>query len=175
MAKPVVFVIAHDGFQPIEYSVPKTLLERAGYLVVTASNQKTPAVASDGSTTDVDLLISEVDPNLYEGIFFIGGPGSLENLDNPTSIELIKTAAQANIILGAICAPTRILAKAGVLTGKRATGWNGDNELGGIFKEHGVNYKAEDVIVDGDFITAIDPSAAREFGERIISMLQDRE
>ncbi len=74
--------------------------------------------------------------------------------------------------MGAICVSTRILAHAQALKNKRATGWNGDNALGGIYKEYDVQYVPKDVVVDGLIITATGPNVAREFGEQIITLLQ---
>lgn len=171
--KKVVFVIAHEGFQSVEYSVPKTLLEQSGIIVETASNKTMPATANDGSTIEVDMKISDVDINHVDGVIFIGGPGTMDHLDNQESYNLIKQANDLGKLVGAICLAPRILVNAGILENKRATGWNGDNELGPFFKEHNVNYKNEDVVVDGNIVTAVGPNAAREFGEQIISLLEE--
>lgn len=168
----ILFVVSHQGYQPVEYSVPKKLLEQAGFRVVTASNQPGIATATDESTTPVDLLVQDALSTDYDGIFFIGGSGALENLDNQTSYQLIANAIEQKKVVGAICISTRILAAAKVLKGKRATGWNGDNALGGIYKEYDVQYVPKDVVVDGTIITATGPAVAREFGEQIITLLQ---
>ncbi len=170
----VVFVIAHQGYQPIEYSVPKKLLENAGFTVVTASNKSGTATAKDNSTTEVNLLVNDINIADYKGIFFIGGPGALEHLDNEASYRVIKKIAQIGKPFGAICVSTRILAKSGVLKDKRATGWDGDGELSDIYKKYNVNYVHEGVVVDGNIITATGPSVAHEFGERIIALLQEQ-
>ena len=171
--KKVVFVIAHEGFQVVEYSVPKKLLEQSGITVTTASDKTMPATANDGSIVDVDLSVADIDVHLFDAVIFIGGPGAMDYLDNQTSYNLITQTVQDNKLLGAICIAPRILAKAGVLDNKRATGWNGDNELGAFFKEHDVHYKNEDVVVDDQIVTAVGPNAAREFAEQIISLLED--
>lgn len=167
----VVFVVASEGFQPVEYAVPKKLLEQDGITVLTASNKLAPAIAKDGSTTPVDCLIKDIPMDQIDGIFLIGGPGALEHLDNQQTYKILKEAVAASKKIGAICISPRILAHAGILNGKQATGWNGDNELAGIFKEYDVHYKAQDVVRDEDILTATGPEAAREFGEHIISML----
>ena len=106
----------------------------------------------------------------YDGIFFIGGPGALEHLDNEKSYRLIKDAAQARMPFGAICVSTRILAKTGVLINKRATGWNDDGELNALYREYNVDYVPEDVVVDGNIVTAAGPHAAKKFGKAIVEL-----
>jgi len=171
--KKVVFIVAHEGFQVVEYSVPKTLLEQSGIIVKTASNKAMPATAHDGSTVEIDLTISDINTDHFDAFVFIGGPGAMDYLDNQTSYDLINKIAEGKKLLGAICIAPRILAKAGALKGRRATGWNGDNEIGTLFKEHSVYYKNEDVVVDNMIITAVGPNAAREFAEQLISLLEE--
>lgn len=165
----IILVVANQGYQPIEYSTPKQLCEAAGIKVITASNKAGIATAKDGSTTTVDITVDKINIENYDGIFFIGGPGAMENLDNETSYKVIRKAANLSKLFGAICISTRILAKAGVLEGKRVTGWDGDNELAGILKKYNAIYIKEKVVVDNNIITATDPSAAKEFGEKIIT------
>jgi len=76
--------------------------------------------------------------------------------------------------VGAICISTRILAKAGILKGKQATGWNGDGELAHVYQEHDVRYVNQSVAVDENIITATDPDAAQEFGEQVLAVLQNK-
>lgn len=170
--KNVVLVVAFDGFQQMEYAHTKAKIEAAGFTVITASTKKGAAVAKDGSTAAVDILIQDIDPQKYAGIFFIGGPGALDDLDNDQSYQLIQKSAALHKPLGAICISTRILAHAGILEGKKATGWNGDNQLPAIYKEHNVIYTQEPVTVDGTIITAVGPDQAHDFGKAIVTLLK---
>ena len=170
----VLFVIAHEGFHPIEYAIPKHLVEQAGFTVITASDKAGNAIAKDGSSTHVDLPIEHVDLANFKAVVFIGGPGALDHLNNPTSYALIKEAAEKELVLGAICISTRIFAASGILKGKDATGWNGDNELTDLYNQLKINYKRHDVVVDDSIVTAVGPDAAREFADNIISLLAER-
>lgn len=174
VTKKVLFVVASKGYQSVEFAVPKNLLEQAGFTVVTASDQEGFAHAQDESTIPIDLKIYDAAVNDYDGIFFVGGPGALEHLDHEFSYNLIQHAFKDKKIIGAICIATRILAHAGILRDKQATGWNGDNELASIYQDYRVQYVPKDVVVDGSIITATGPNAAREYAEIIISLLQER-
>lgn len=171
MAKKIALIIAHNGYQQVEYNSPKKLFENAGIMVITASNLPGVAVAKDGSTTKVDITVNELDPADYDGIFFIGGPGALENLDNLTSHALAQKIAKTKKIWGAICISPRILATSGVLTGKKATGWDDDGELADLFKAHGVIYSKQGVVVDGNLITATGPGTALAWAEEILRVM----
>ncbi len=172
----VLLVIASKGFQQIEYGVTKKMLTDAGFTVVTASDVSDKAIAKDGSKVHVDITLSQIRVNDYQGIFFIGGPGTLEHLDNNTSYKILQEAALQHKPIGAICIATRILAKSGVLRDKYATGWNDDGLLNAIFAENGVVYLPEEkVVVESNVITATDPSGAQQFGEQIVELLQSKQ
>lgn len=174
MPKLIILVIAHTGFQPIEYATPKKVLTDAGFTVVTASNKAGNATDSMGKTVSVDITLDQIKAEQYDGLFFIGGPGALENLDNQQSYQLLQAWAKTGKPFGAICISPRILAHAGVLHGKKATGWDDDQELADIFKEHAVTYIQKPVVVDGNIVTASGPAAAQEFGEKIVTLLKQK-
>lgn len=172
----VLLVIAFDGFQQIEYGVTKKIITDAGFTVVTASDKTGMATAKDGSTVKVDVSLDQVVVSDYEGIFFIGGPGTLEHLDNNISYKILQEAALQHRPLGAICIATRILASAGVLLDKYATGWNDDGLLNKIYAECGAVYLPEEkVVLESNVITASDPSAAEQFGKQIVQLLQSKQ
>jgi len=176
MAQPVLLIVAHENYQPVEYQDPKSILEEQGYTVVTASDQPGTATAKDGSTTSVDLTLEEIEPSEYAGIFFIGGPGAMDYVDGELAYYLAQRARALRIPHGAICIATRILAAAGVLEDKKATGWNGDGMLPDIFEMYDVDYQPDqEVVVDGIVITATGPDAATDFGKAMINVLQETE
>jgi len=172
----VVLVIASSGFQQVEYNDTKKVIEDAGFTVVTASDKLQPAIAKDGSRADVDISLDKVVVSDYAGVFFIGGPGALECLDNSTSYKIAQETFSQNKPIGAICIATRILAASGILHDKYATGWNEDGELDQIYAENNVIYVAEEkVVVVDNVITATDPSVAKDFGKHIVEMLQNQQ
>ena len=172
MAK-ILLIIAQEGFQTKEYHDPKHLLEDAGHTIVTGSGKKGVAISNIGEKTVVDISLADISAGDYDAIFVIGGPGALQYLDTPQTMRIIKDAAACEEVLyGAICVSPRILAKAGVLSGKHATGWNGDGELPEIFSANNVIYDQRPVVVDGRVITADGPSSAEAFGRAISDSLK---
>lgn len=167
--KRIVLIIASNGYQPIEYNVPKELLRKEGAIIITASDKPGGAVASDNSTTPVDITLNQLDQDLqkYDGIFFIGGSGALECLDNSISYSIISKAKKLNIPYGAICISTRILAKGYGLEGKRATGWNEDLALNVLYPNFGATLVEHPIATDGLLVTASGPEAAEAFAEGI--------
>ncbi len=172
----VVLIVPYMDFSQDEYYNTKQVLEDNYIQVKTASTQSGQAVAhhpgshvvteQDTVTTHVDLVVSEIDPLSYQGIFLIGGPGSLSYLDvHPVYDKLVATR-NFDLHYGAIGKACRILAHADVISGKSATGWNDDNHLPQIYAGSSCAYQNERVVVSDKLITA-KSYAAEEFGKTI--------
>jgi protease I len=171
--KKVAMIIAFRDFRDAEYFLPKEILEKAGAKITTVSTKMGTAIGADGGDTKVDLLLENLNPADFDAIVFIGGPGCLEYLDNENSYKVVRETIIQNKILGSICISPVILAKAGVLSGKRATVWSSPLDRGPvkILKENGVIYEDKDVVQDGKIITANGPAAAEEFGQKLVEAL----
>ena len=189
--KKVAMIIAFRDFRDEEYFVPKETLKKAGVEIKTASNKMGRAIGADGGDVEVDLLVSEINPaefadlqsksshdsiqsiSSFDAIVFIGGPGCLENLDNESSYRVAQETVSQNRVLASICISPVILAKAGVLEGRKATVWSSvmDRSSVRILKDNGTIYQDEDVVVDGKIITGNGPAAAKEFGQAILEVL----
>lgn len=169
--KKVALVIAHNGYQAHEYHQTKQALEAAGIAVVTVSDDADRATAHDGSQAHIDCTIDDLVVRHYNGIFLIGGPKALEHLDTPLMHQKLAEVYAIGSAYGAICISPRILAKANILRGKKATGWNNDHALLPIFNMHGVTFVDQPVVIDGNVVTANGPAAASAFGAAIASVL----
>ena len=173
--KKVVIIIAFKDFRDAEYFIPKETLERVGIRVETASNKTGVAIGADGGEINVDLSLSNINVADFDGVVFIGGPGCLKELDNESSYDLIKEAVAQNKVLASICISPIILAKSGVLEGKKATVWSSklEKEPVKILKKHRALYRVDSVVIDGKIITANGPLAAYKFGEAIVEALTE--
>lgn len=174
-AKKVLLLVAQKGFQSKEYFDTKYELEKSGIEVMTVASLREVAVSHMGDEVTPDLALSEVKLSDYNGVFAIGGPGALEYLDNEETVRIYKEAQMmGDYPYGAICISPRILAKAGVLTGKRATGWDGDGKLQDIFDSYGIIRVKESVVADGVIVTAAGPAAAHDFGKEIGEIVNNK-
>jgi protease I len=171
--KKVLMIIAFRDFRDQEYFVPRKIFEDSKIEVKTASDKKGTAIGADGGDVNVDFLISEVSVDSFDVIVFVGGPGALEHLDNENSYKLAKETLEKGKVLGAICISPVILAKAGVLSGKKATVWTDfTKSQTRILKENGAIFEEKDVIVDGKIVTGNGPQAAEKFAKEIINLLK---
>jgi len=164
--KKILFVIAYNNFKDEEYAIPRSILKDKGFSITTASNKKGIALGVNGLDVEVNYLINEIDINDFDVLVFVGGSGCLRALDNQDSYNLINQAKKDDKVITAICIAPVILAKAGVLKGKKATVWSSpmDKSPIKILTQNGAIFENLDVVVDGNIITANGPQAAEEFG-----------
>lgn len=170
--KKVALIVASQGFQTKEYSHTKNALAKEHIAVETFSD-KVYAVSHDEHLRVEAKELEHLNSGEFDGMFLIGGPGALKQLDTPSVYKLIKKFVESGKPWGAICISPRILANAQVLKGRKATGWDGDGQLAQVFKKHGVIYVTAHVVVDGELVTADGPEAATEFGQKIAALVQE--
>ncbi len=161
-----LLIIAKEGFQDLELKGTRDALLAAGFSVVLASTETGPCTGKFGSTETATVEIRGVAIGKYDRIALIGGPGAAALADNQNALSLVRAIAKAGIPLGAICIAPTILAKAGVLKGKKATVWDdGQGTQAAMLRAAGAEYTGERVTVDGLLVTGNGPDAAQEFGK----------
>lgn len=164
----VLMVVAPKDFRDEEYFEPKAVLEQAGHNITVASTKVGVLVGRFGGQASADLIIEDVSMDNYEALVFVGGSGSAVFQSMPKAEQLINETIAQNKLLAAICLAPIILAKAGVLKGKKATCTPGSTE---DLKLYGAQLVNEGVVKDGLIITADGPSSATAFGHTIANAL----
>ncbi|MCH8741874.1 DJ-1/PfpI family protein [Patescibacteria group bacterium] len=172
--KSIALLIAFRDFWDEEYFIPEQILKEAGAEIKTISTSLGQAIGMMGGEAKVDLLLDDLNVGDYNAVLFIGGSGAAKYIDDSQAHQIAKEVVQKDILLGAICIAPVILAKAGVLSGKKATVWadNMDKSAVKVLKEEGVKYQSDPVVIDGKIITADGPDSAKSFAEAVIEALK---
>lgn len=162
-----VLIVLESGFEEIEATIPVDVLRRLNF-EVTIAGATSPVEGSHGIKVIPDILFSQIDSSGYDCLILPGGmPGSINLRDNPIIIHLVSKMFSEGKIIAAICAAPVVLAKAGILKGKKATCYPSfKNELGG-----GCLFTATAVETAGSIITARGPGASFEFAAKIAETL----
>src|SRR3989344_7539711 len=159
-----LIIITQEGFQDYEYSDTKEVLDDNGVETITASITTDKAQGNYGLIVMPEIAVKDAKADDYDVIVLIGGPGALNLANHQEVLDLIREAKFNNIKLAAICIAPVILAKAGVLEGKRATVWKSVETLR-AFQNAKVIFIDKPVHVENNLVTGNGPSAAREFGQ----------
>ena len=164
-------VLASEKFRDIEYIVPRAFFEAAGIEVVSASTTHY-SIGRFGYKVKNDLLIEEIDPNKFDGIYFVGGGGSTQYLDNASAKATFIAFLEQHKPIAAICAAPRNFLHWGLLKNKKSTGFDAD----GVFSKMAAEFDSialpeEKVVVDGLILTANGPEASEESALTFIQLL----
>ena len=172
--KKIALIIAHENFRDEEFQEPHDLFTKSGASVEIVSTSLEEARGMLGKTVKPTMLLSEVSVDDFDAIVFVGGSGATVYWNDETAHKIAKEASEKGKIVAAICISPVTLANAGVLQGKRATVWDdGSRSYISKLEAGGASYVEQDVVRDGNVITANGPHAARKFAEEIAKALTE--
>lgn len=164
---PKVLVPLAQGCEEVEAVTIIDLLRRAKIEVVSAGLDDQPVTASRGVRLIADTTLDVALEQEFDMIVLPGGLPGMTNLKNdPRIIVLLQKMAREGKYTCAICAAPAVLAEAGLLAGKSATGYPGflDNLPN-------VTHKNDPVVRDGKVITSRGPGTAMDFTLELIEVL----
>ena len=171
MEKKVLMIIAPRNFRDEELREPKAILEREGFKVVVASTESGTARGMFGMQVNPDTTVDEVSPEDFDAVVVVGGSGSQTHLWNNSRVqEIVRASHQRGCMVAAICISPVVLARAGLLRGRKATVFQTTTTISEL-KKGGALISDAPVVVDGKIITGEGPEAAREFGQKIAENL----
>jgi len=161
-----------QGCEELEAVTVVDLLRRAGIEVVTAGLDDQPVHASRGVVLVPDTTLDEALERSYDIVVLPGGlPGADHLAGDERIIKLLREMAGNGKYTAAICAAPRVLARAGLLDGKRATSFPGALDSASI---PGLDYQERAVVTDGRVITSRGPGTAMDFALVLIERLSGK-
>ena len=166
--KKVLIVIPQSDFQDKEYTTVRDALNAAGCQVAVATRDHAAAVGVSGTSVTPDVLLgrSRLPTTRRWSSSAARGAENLYNLESARNVAI--DAVKENRVLGAICLAPVILARAGVLEGRRATVYY--FRLARTHQERRRIHRRKRE-VDGRIITGNGPEASSEFAAAVLSAL----
>ncbi len=169
-----ILIIATDGVEQSELTVPRDKLREAGAKVDVAApkNRQRPDAIRGWNMKDwgeeipVDKDLEDVNPDEYQALVVPGGqinPDLLRVQKKP--VELVRRFYESGKPLAAICHGPWLLIEAGVVKGATATSYR---SIHTDMVNAGVNWKDEPVVVDNGLITSRSPSDLEPFVSKIM-------
>jgi 4-methyl-5(b-hydroxyethyl)-thiazole monophosphate biosynthesis len=169
---PAVLVPLAQGCEELEAVTVIDILRRAGITVVSAGLDSKPVKASRGVVLIPDVTLDEAMRQSFDMVVLPGGmPGSDHLNQDPRIRRLLQDMAKQNKYTAAICAAPKVLADAGLLANKRATGYPGVLEKMGL---SGVELSDQPVVKDGHVITSRGPGTAMDFALELVETLSGK-
>ncbi len=166
---PKVLIPLAQGCEELEAVTLVDVLRRGGIEVVTAGLDDRPVKAAHNTVLVPDTTLDRALAMGFDMVVLPGGlPGTTHLADDPRIVRLVQDMARAGKWTAAICAAPTVLAKAGVLSGKRATSYPGFLES---MELADVRIENTPVVVDGKVVTSRGPGTAMDFALELVHLL----
>lgn len=166
---PRVLVPLAPGFEELEAVTIVDLLRRAGIEVVTAGLTEGPVRASRGVVVVPDATLDAVVDEAFDMIALPGGLPGADHLDADLRVRrILQRTAAAGGYTAAICAAPKVLAGAGLLDGRQATGYPGVLDRLSLPR---TELLQRAVVTDGRVVTSRGPGTAMDFALELIERL----
>jgi protease I len=164
----IVMVIAPETFRDEEYAEPKAVLEERGARVTTASVTPGQCIGKLGMKAEAQVSVKDALDQTWDAAVFIGGAGARAFFDDEDAQKLARVTHERGGVVAAICIAPSILARAGLLGGRKATAFSSEKDE---LLAHGVMWTDDRVAVDDRIVTASGPEAATAFGRAIAELV----
>lgn len=172
-----IAMLATDGFEQVELTDTRSLLEKAGATVEVIAPAKTQKEGEIrgwkfkewGDPVKVDVPLDQAKPQDYDALVLPGGvinPDKLRMDDK--AVAFVKSFAASGKPLAAICHGPQLLINAGLVQGKRLTSWP---SLKADLQNAGGRWEDSEVVTDQQFITSRKPEDIPAFSEKVIQAL----
>lgn len=165
-----VIIFLAKGFEEVEALTVVDYLRRVSNITVdmVSIGDGLQVLGAHNIEIKADKNINELqDLTSYDAIVIPGGmPGATNLRDNKDVIKIVQEINGMGKLVAAICAGPIVLEEARVIDGKEVTSYPGfDKDLPNSI------YKEDDVVIDGNIITARGPAKAVDFSIEIVKYL----
>ena len=172
--RTTIAILATDGFEKVELTVPRDRLSSEGArVVVIAPGDSIRAWDEDdwGEDFAVDVQLSDADPADYDALVLPGGQINPDKLRaNEDAVSFIRRFAETGRPVAAICHAPWLLIEAGLVEGREATSFE---SIRTDLRNAGATVKDESVVVDGNLVTSRNPDDLVPFCNAIIELIEE--
>lgn len=170
-----VAVLAADGFEQVELTVPLRALRRGGAEVRVISLKPggirgVHRLARAGKIP-VDEVVAIADPEEYDALFIPGGLLNPDLLRQSAHVRrFVRGIDEAHKPIAVLGHGPWVLASAGLVKGRRLTSWPG---VADDLRNAGAQWEDAEVVRDGNWITSRGPQDLLAFKSAMVSLFEE--
>ncbi|MGQ9509561.1 MAG: type 1 glutamine amidotransferase domain-containing protein [Thermodesulfobacteriota bacterium] len=164
-----IIILVENLYQDLEFWVPYYRLKEEGAEVtIVGSGSGRSYTSKYGYPVEVDREAREIDLAHYDGVIIPGGYAPDLMRRYPEMVRIVREAYEKGKVIAAICHAGWMLASAGILKGKRVTGFIAIKD---DLVHAGAEYVDAEVVRDGKLITSRKPDDLPAFCREVIKAL----
>jgi protease I len=166
-----VAILATEGFEQSELEEPRRALDKAGaktQIIAPGDDEQITAWDEDafGDSFDVDVSLSDADPNDYDALLLPGGVMNPDKLRQvPEAVEFVRAFFSNGKPVAAICHGPQMLIEADVVKGRTLTSYPSIKK---DLTNAGARWIDEAVVTDQGLVTSRKPDDIPQFNRKII-------
>ena len=165
-------IITAPNFQDEEFTYPYYRLLEEGYSVDVATPDKVIVYGKYGVPAKPTIDTKDLKAINYDLVVLPGGFEAPDRLRiRKEVLSFVKEMYESNKVVAAICHGPWICISAGIMKGKRATGYM---SIADDIRNAGATYLEEDVDVDGNLITAPHYRNNGDFMKAVIKVINSK-
>ena len=164
-----VVLLSENNYEDMELWVPYFRLKEEGAEVtVVGTGSSRSYTSKHGYPVQVDKEAKEIDMSKFDGVVIPGGYAPDLMRRYPEMVKIVKDAHQKGKVIAAICHAGWMLASAGIIKGKKVTGFFAIKD---DLINAGATYIDQAVVVDGKLVTSRTPADLPVYLPAIIAAL----
>ena len=165
-------IITGPNFQDEEFTYPYYRLLEEGYSVDVATPDKVVVYGKYGVPAKPTIDTKDLKASNYDLVILPGGFEAPDRLRiRKEVLSFVKEMYESNKVVAAICHGPWICISAGIMKGKKATGYM---SIADDIKNAGATYLEEDVVIDGNLITSPHYRNNGDFMKAVIKVVNSK-
>jgi protease I len=169
-----ILILATDGFEQLELTVPRDELRKKGAKVHVATPTGRAIRGWNktdwGETAPADLKIADVRLEDFDALVLPGGVINPDNLRiDPEAMRVVKSFLDGDKLVAAICHAPLLLVQADAARNRKMTSYKSIRK---DVENAGAHWVDEEVVADGGIVTSRNPDDLPAFVAKIVEEVE---
>ncbi len=157
-----IAVIVTNMFEDVEYTKPVEAFKKSGHEIINVGLNAAEVVKGKKgeASVKIDKAVKDVSVSDFDALFIPGGYSPDQLRTDEDAVKFAGDFVKSGKPVFALCHAAQLLITAGVLRGRKVTGWK---SIAQDIKNAGAEYPDQPVVEDGNLISSRGPDDIPQF------------